>query len=510
VRRPARRTLGLVLAACGLVAALGVVTGRRGSESAATAGVTSSSPAEVASLRPAGTVGNGREPLGGDAPERAAAANGPDDLVATLRRIAALEVELVESSGGGRDEVDPELVAELEAVLQPVLVEPALPIAILALLASGELRAVQPVEPGSGTTRGLSPVEYGAVRALYWAVVSRRDPTSEVRVAESAHALLLEVLEVLHVLDAAPRHELLRQLSLARLADGSPVVDATLLSAILTLQAQHPDLGESLALLIGAIGDSLPADERDDFFAILVPETQDAALAGLMLGRLLRGDSPEIALLLAESRYDHTESGAALRRAIASAVAEHAALPDATRFLSERVDTTAYDHTAWLGLGMREGATPVLDEAYQALVAKDTEPKAREMLVNAMTNAPDARLLAIAFDDPSPSVAGQALMNLTYRPDARPEPAVLELLRRPGRSGSLDPTKAMYAAACLVRQARSAGETELATEATRYLHEFVERADVPLHARRQAFEQLTTLVSPAELPPAPGGATRDR
>jgi hypothetical protein len=452
-----------------------------------------------------------------------------EQLEALARAEQAAAVEL--NQGAVADATRARMEGALERVLEPLLYEPDNLYRAIDMLCSGELAidvkasgaeaddamgkdamAKDAMAKESGAARaepgmdGLSLAEYGAVRAIYWALLAYTSPESDLvraGVALSPSELLLDVVTALPRLRERVQRFLLVQLTEARL-EGSVVLDKSLLGPILELRELFPEHRELFSALLTNIGESMTPEERSAVFAGLLDEGADATLVGITLGSLLRDDDGGSTLAIAKALY-HSKAGDAAesarrKEAIAKAVAQHAADPfDAARFLAERSEDTRNMVDAYWMLGEREGGLQALEAQYHELSATSGNARARLALVLGMTQAPAERLLEIATNDVDAEVRGQAVLTLTGSAKYVPSPSHLDFLR----SGMDSPTplpmqSVASAAANLVTTAKRGGESELAAGALELLRSVGADTRASERVRGQVAAALRTHLSSAE------------
>jgi len=418
-----------------------------------------------------------------------------DGLRAQLEAIARAEQLAAEEARGGA--VSGETQRALERALAPVLYAPDLLYRALDMLRSGELEVV--AEDGARID-GVSLAEFGAVRAIYWALLAYTAPESDLNQAGAGvppSELLENVLTALPELRERVQRMLLEQLKEARL-DGVPILDASFLTTILYLRAQFPEHRELFSELLATLGESMSAADRDAVFAVLLDENADPTLVGVALTQLLRGDAGGVALRLAESLYDSEtdggQAGARRREAVAKAVAASASDPfDAARFLAERSAETRNMVEAYWTLGEREGGLEAVEAQYFELNSDDLNPRARLALVLAMSRAPAERLLEIADVDSDPSVRGQAFLTLTSADGYAPTQEHVDLLRsRVDGSRAISTGALIGSAANIATHARRSGLNDVAADALELLQSVGGDPQTSSHDRKRITDVLKT------------------
>jgi hypothetical protein len=419
-------------------------------------------------------------------------------LRAQLEAVARAEQALVGLPVGERYE---EARRALEEALRPILFEPRNVTTILELLQAGTL------SPGvdAATMRGLSLAEFGAVRALYWAVLAYTSPRSEVlaQVAVDGGAVLVSILSALPSIEPRVTDYLLRQLINAR-TDGVLVIDKAYLDDILFLRSKFPDHQELFSALLENIGESMTPEEREAIFTVLLDDSADPKMIGVTLTNLLRSESWTTAMSMAEALFDATSAPAEelsrRREAVALAVARSTPDPDAAvDFLTERVDATRNMLVAYWTLAEREGGPQAMEARYHELAAADADPKSRYLMVLGMQSAAPERLLAIAAHDSDPLVRGQALVGALASPETPiNDRALATLEQHVGSSGFIAPSTAVQAAAALAQRAKQQGSGSIAQSAVDVLRRFARDESWRPGERRSALESLKRFVSKAE------------
>lgn len=431
-----------------------------------------------------------------------------------LEAVARAEQDAAKELNAGA--VTAEAQSALERALEPLLYAPDNLYRALDMLSSGEL-AIEIEAAGASGREGnlvgsdpdqaeLSMAEYGAVRAIYWALLAYTAPESELvraGVAISPADLLLNVVTALPNLRGRVQRFLLVQLTEARL-EGAVVLGKALLGPILYLRDQFPEHKELFSALLKNIGESMSAEERNAVFAGLLDERADATLVGITLGSLLRDDEGAAALGVARALYDSKAGGAAesarRKQAIVNAVAEHATDPfDAARFLAERsVDTRNMIEAYWK-LGEREGGLQALEAQYHELSASNDNARGRLALVLGMNQAPPERLLDIAANDTDAEVRGQAVLTLTSSDGYVASRAHVEFLQGGLSSAAPLPLQSLAgAAANLANTARRGGEPQLAKDAVELLKSVGGDARASARVRASVATTLRSHLSSAE------------
>ncbi len=422
----------------------------------------------------------------------------PDDLRAQLRRVGLAEKALFEAGESAGED----LRVALEETLGPILFHPETIPRILDLLRSGELavRLDHLGEERVGHAGKLGLAEYGAVRSLYWAILTYNAPYGAVHgagLSVDGEAVLMEILLALPDIEDPARSHLLDVLIEARL-DEALVLDASWLEEILRLRALFPEHEAVFSALLVAMGEGMTPEERTAFFSVFLPETDDAILLGVTLRNLLRGSDPDFALWLAGERFDDEGASRDVRYAIAGAVVEAAEDPyAAAAFLTDRVRVTTFMPELFLGLGARgEDALTALDTTYRELLADGAVPRARALLVAGMREASGEKLLDIAIRDPDPAVRGQAFLTLTSAGGMEATPDSMRALREAftGADNGIPVLHAVGAASNLAGQARSTGREEVKDAAVSFLLEIAENARLSRPERLMALRKLESFL----------------
>ncbi|MBK7643716.1 MAG: hypothetical protein IPJ19_11830 [Planctomycetes bacterium] len=301
-----------------------------------------------------------------------------EDLVAILRRIAL--------SYSAQDSV------ALGAALEALLREPARCEEALALLAGGALQEDEVAR--AGCVLGL-----GAAVSCY--------SSAGCTVAVDGHAFTVHVLEALAAVAAPEQQDLAQQLIEARAGERF-VLDLSFLGKILELRGLHPEQAELYSSLLVHMAENL-ADGRglEEFRALFLTEGQDPTAVKLSLSALLRTDAASW-LPLAENLFADSRGNAALRSAIAYAIATSAPVDLAALSLARLANSSMYNEFTLLG--MREGGAEALAERYSDLVSAGGNPLARKMIVSGLQGEGEPVLLGIARTDPDVSVRSQALL----------------------------------------------------------------------------------------------------
>lgn len=404
-----------------------------------------------------------------------------------LAAIARLEGEILQQ---GASEAR---VRRLEALLEPLLASPPTLLLVLDNLVAGKWRSTAP------DAATLDIVEYGGCRALYWGLVSFHNPRSRFHDADQGRALFVTILTDLPALDGKLLSTLVEQL-LRSEVEGKPLV-ALYTAEILELRAFFREHRELFSKLFARLGDSMTPEERDRFFTIYLSETSDPLILGTALRNLLQGANPDWALSLAEALFDDPTTSPEVRNAIVQALVDGLQDPfKVADFLVERIDQTRGLPGAWLTLARKEGGFNAVEAAYNQLAGSNANAKARELLVASMRNASASeleRIADIAFQDPSPSVRGQALMSMTSAPNWAATQKSMDDLRS-AFAGGVDPARAAWSAGNIAKKAAKTGAVDLRDDATSFLEELVHDGSLPDAARHAALEELKPFLSEVE------------
>jgi hypothetical protein len=188
-------------------------------------------------------------------------------------------------------------------------------------------------------------------------------------------------------------------------------LDLSYLGKILELRSRHPDQAQVFSVLLTHIAEELKGGQGyEQFYALFVNDTTDPVAVRVSLSVLLQSRGSTF-LPLAEEMFAHAKGNRALRSAITQAIAASAPVEDAAKSLSHMADY--YQAAEFDILGSRPGALEAIGAQYTDLVAGNSNPLARTMLVSGMHVEKENALLGIATTDPDAGVRGQALLTLT-------------------------------------------------------------------------------------------------
>lgn len=386
-----------------------------------------------------------------------------------------------------------ELGQRLEDLLAPLLERDEQLLVVLDNLVARKWK------PEGSPSDRLEIVEYGGCRATYWGVVLFHSTQGQWYDEAAGRNLFLAVLANLPSLEEPLLTTLLQQLTRANV-DGKPLV-ARYAFEILELRAFFKEHKQLFSELFARIGESMTPEERDRFFGVYLGDPTDAVLVGASIRYLLQGTNPGAALLLAESLFDDPGASHEVRTAIAQAVVDGS--PDAygpARFLTERIDSTRNTPGLWLSLARKPDAFVAIDAEYRALLANEANPKAREMLVSAMNDAPALdldRVAKLAHEDPDPKVRGQALLTVTSSSTWTPSSDAMENLRACYASGA-DPMRIAAAAGNIASKSQSAGLVDLRDDAIDFLREALDDPQASPNTKLTALESLKRFLPDAE------------
>ncbi|MCC7012418.1 MAG: hypothetical protein IT454_07660 [Planctomycetes bacterium] len=424
-----------------------------------------------------------------------------------LRQQLELVARAEQALAGGADETALGVPTELhetrrralEDALEPLLFETSNIAAILDLLRSGTLA---PDTPGNGK---LSLAEYGAVRSLYWTILTHAAPYSDVAqsIEVDASALIVSILSALPELDPRVAQRLLDQLAAARI-DGVLVLDRRFLGEILDLRRRFPDHAALFSSLLDAMAESMAPEERDAIFRVLLDDDADSKMIAVALTSLLQGEDWPTALSVAETLFDGSTGTAeelgARRAAIALAVAVNTPDPyEAVDFLTQRADATRNMLGVYWQLAAREDARGALEARYHELAAADADPRARYLMVLGLERAEPDQMFAIAASDSDARVRGQALRNAFnsehYAVDER-SLAILESYSSGERAASV--AGVITSARILCQRASKQGRRGVVDGAVELLERHARDRRLRAQDRREAIEALRPYVDTPE------------
>jgi hypothetical protein len=322
---------------------------------------------------------------------------GDDDLVLRLRAVqhafVAQEMRAVESN------------------VEFLLADPRTPRRVLAGLARGTWKSDAEAREGAILTTGFAVAHDAHSSTL----------------AVRGRAFTADFLDAL-VEIPSPEAEQTAEFTAGLTDDGRPVVGVRWLTTILGLRERYADRAEVFDDLLEALLAN-PAEMKlaeDDLSAlsIVASESRDPLAVQLALSVLLVSD-PANFLPIAEEMHRAAKNDPRLSAAILRAIALHAPVDGAAASLARLADSSQYGEFA--RFGDRSGALHEAQNEYSRLIASDSNPKARKMLVSAMSKERPEVLIGIAETDPNASVRHQALLTVTQRP--LEDDAVMRTLR---------------------------------------------------------------------------------
>ncbi len=312
----------------------------------------------------------------------------------------------------------------LEARLAPFATNPGNLDRVVELLARQAL--------GSGTDP-LALEEVGAVRAIVCtvAVLHPIDGASSALehsgVSRDGRVFFEAVLTALAPMRPPVRAVLAEMLAAIRDANGRLVLDLSYEGVLTELAFVHPELSDLYLGMLADVATDFAPETTRALDTLHVLEGESPRLVTASLSRLLDGSSAEQAMRWAVELYDLPATTPEMRRAVATAVAVAGPVDSAAEFLAERASTDLYAEFATLG--DRRGGVRALRDRYVLHRVNGTGDEARRMLVSGMVDEQAERLIALALDDPSATVRGQAWTTLTLGDDFTPSEAVLGFLR---------------------------------------------------------------------------------
>jgi hypothetical protein len=417
----------------------------------------------------------------------AAAMSLHDRLVA----IAQAQIDILNASRSGN--VPEDLQSKLGELLRPLLEDPSSFQAILENLASGAWQV------GSSEEK-ISSAEWGAGIALYWGLLQYHTPEGPFFDAGQGRVLVQNLLVALPSISNAQVSDwIARQLAVAEVNGRKLLLDYV--DEVFAMRAAFREQKQLFSALFEGLGDNMTPEERDKLFGIFLTDSEDPVLLGISIKNLLQGTKPQIALAMAKSLFDDPSASEATRIAIAQAVVDGSADPfEAARFLAERIEDTQSMHNAYMALGLKDGGTGALESEYSLLSAAGANPKAREMLVAAMSGSEGdglRRLEQIAAEDSNPRVRGQALMSLTSSDAWTPTAGAVESLRAATEAGC-SPTQTIGAASNLAQKAKDSGNSELQRQSVALLKDMASNASLSAQSRLQAVNALQSFVPASE------------
>jgi hypothetical protein len=417
----------------------------------------------------------------------------PEDLRAALRRLGELYVEFARGTSVGR--LEPELEGELRAVLEPLVNQPEVVQQVLGLLQSGAL-----VRRGDDSERGaLTLEETGAMWSQSWAFASYNAAGELLRpeVSVDGGGFALGLFGALPWIRERTAVLLAKHLLSATDAEGAPILDRRFLADLLVIARANPDVLALRALLMG-LAERLDDVERIEILRFYLPaDDPDRVIAELK--SYLGGPAEFHGIQMAGMLFER-EPDAQLRSRIAVAVISGAADPFAAAgFLARHGAALRNDMVATFAMARRPDGLPALDAEYAYLLGADADARARTTLVYAMEQAPPARLIELARNEPDDVVSSTALYRATVGRDGDPSAEALALLGELGARRSVSTTLALIESAdSLARGFRRAGRARESLEATRFLESVAREESTTPYYREQALKALRGLMAEAE------------
>ncbi len=366
-------------------------------------------------------------------------------------------------------------------------------------------RTVQLLQGGGLTRDGerFSPEEIGALRAVLCAAALFCAPSRATELHRSGHArdgraFVEDLLRALVNMFSPVRETLANLLASLRGADDRLVLDLSYERLLRELAQEHPEQADLYLGILAELGTDLEGVEARALDLFELERAESPRLLTVSLTRLLRGARGEQALQWAGELYDRDDTSEDLREAISSSVATAAPVAEAAAFLADRATSAMF--AEMFTLGDRAGGREALEDAYYERRIAGVQEEARRLLVAGLEDAGPEALLAIASEDPSARVRGQAVLTLTASSKVAVEPATLTFLRQ-GYEDRADPriglpeSSVVYATANLVRSDLA---PELRDATVQFLRELTCDGSLDVPLRRHALEALAGRLDPAE------------
>jgi hypothetical protein len=284
--------------------------------------------------------------------------------------------------------------------LEALLSSPRTPRRVLAMLEEARL--------GAGSLE-----EQGAILAIGFGLAHANRTGA---LSLDGRPLARDVLEALTRIEREPGVGVAQFASSLRIGN-ELAVDARWVATIVSLRSRVPAHAENFEPFLRAILDrTSPIDMPEDDMAALaqvVASSNDALAVEVALSALVARD-PATFIPIAEDLYAHSAANAALRAAAVAAIAARAPVDAAAESLARMADSDLYGQ--FMRLGEREGGIEAAQDKYSALIAANTSPQARKMLVSAMGTEQTEVLVGIAQTDPAAAVRHQALLTASLQP----------------------------------------------------------------------------------------------
>ncbi len=412
-------------------------------------------------LGPAGTSADGRASIAASVPE--AFPGSERSLLELLASLAGIEEHLLTSaltSGLDGTIAGPE---ELEDAVAEILIKPDHVLQVIGLLESGDLR---------GGRRGdsfewsrfddLTRLEYGAIRALSWAMTGYNDPGDGANPffgLTCGHEVVLNVVLALTRMEGSAQEYLLNCVGEARYqATGLPILDASYLGDLLALRGAFIDHEELFWRLLSIIKETMAPEEIRALDAVAADPNNPTAVSG-QIAALFQAGEHDLAMQVARQTFALASSDE-VKKAVTAAVVTRARETDAAAFMVERTHDTKRWAGLWLSLGRREYGSEALNASYTGLFGKamggadsSTNERARELCLTGMVDANEDRLIEVFNQESSPRIRGQALLTMTFRTDYASSQDHLDLLEKGIDNSDVDVMKGVSVAYTLTAKA---------------------------------------------------------
>jgi hypothetical protein len=292
-------------------------------------------------------------------------------------------------------------------------------------------------------------------------------------------------------------HQLARHLLRLTLADGTPILDRRFLADLLAIARAHPEVAALRELLLG-LAERLDDLERMEVLRLYLPADDPDRVVAEIKG-YMGGNAEAHGIQMAGMLFER-EADAQLRSRIAVAVISGAADPFAAAgFLARHGAALRNDMVATFAMARRSDALPALDAEYAFLLGAGADARARTTLVYAMEQAPPARLIELARNEPDDVVGATALYRATVGRDEDPSAEALVLLGELGARRDVSTTLSLIESAdSLARGFRRAGKAQESLEATRFLESVAREKGTTPYYREKALKALRGLMAAAE------------
>ncbi len=326
-----------------------------------------------------------------------ASASGSESDIAHVEMDDAALLGLLRAAGRAWSEGDTQaLTGPLEALLS----SPHTPRRVLEMLEQARLRSGSQEQQGAILAIGFGLAHAGRTGAL----------------ALDGRPLTRDVLESLTRIEHEPGVALAQFASRLRAGDRLSV-GAKWIATIVSLRERVPEHAENLEPFLRAILDGdesieVPAEDLPAL-SLVVSTSNDPLAVEAALAVLVAGD-PDLFIPIAEDLRAHSGGNRELRLAAVGAVAARAPVDAAAASMARMASSELYAQFAQLG--SRDGGMEAAQKQYSALVAANSDPDARKMLVSAMGAEKTDVLVGIAQTDPDPTVRHQALLTASLQP----------------------------------------------------------------------------------------------